>query len=126
MGLYDRILIKDNHRRLWKRDSGLPLDEAVREARRRCPGIEVEVEVESLQELKAVLEAEPDWMLLDNMSPKDLRRCVELCGARSRLEASGGITLDSVEETARTGIDAISMGCLTHSAPAADLSLEIA
>ena len=122
MGLYDQVLIKDNHRRLWgARDLGL----AVRTARRRCPGVPVEVEVETEAELERALAARPDWILLDNMTPARLRRCVHLCRGRCPLEASGGITLANVKAVAAAGVQAISLGCLTHSAPAADLSLEI-
>lgn len=140
MGLYDRVLIKDNHRRLWegefrvhssrfgsqgKRGKSLSLGQAVEEVRKKFPGVVVEVEVENTAEMECALRANPDWILLDNMSTEQLKRCVELCGGRSRLEASGGITLENIEAVAETGIDAISLGCLTHSAPAADLSLEI-
>ncbi|MCG2660442.1 MAG: carboxylating nicotinate-nucleotide diphosphorylase [Kiritimatiellae bacterium] len=122
MGLYDQVLIKDNHRRLWgARDLGM----AVHTARRRCPGVPVEVEVETEAELECALAARPDWILLDNMTPKRLRRCVHLCRGRCSLEASGGITLANVKAVAAAGVQAISLGCLTHSAPAADLSLEI-
>lgn len=121
-GLYDQVLIKDNHRRLWgERDLGL----AVQAARRRFPGVPVEVEVETEVELERVLAARPDWVLLDNMTPDRLRRCVRLCHGRCPLEASGGITLANVKAVAAAGVQAISLGCLTHSAPAADLSLEI-
>jgi len=122
LGLYDRVLIKDNHRRLWgSRD----LARAVQTARRRCPGVPVEVEVETEAELEQALAERPDWVLLDNMTPQRLRRCVRLCRGRCPLEASGGITLANVKAVAGAGVQAISLGCLTHSAPAADLSLEI-
>lgn len=125
MGLYDRILIKDNHRRLWALEGAEELGEAVRAARRAFPGVPVEVEVESVAELASALTASPEWVLLDNMSCERLVECVAACRGRCRLEASGGITLENVESVARTGIDAISLGCLTHSAPAVDLSLEL-
>ena len=125
MGLYDRVLIKDNHRRLWGGGDPLALDAAIREARRRFPEVPVEIEVESEDELRTALSESPDWILLDNMGPDALRRCVTICGGRSRLEASGGITLESIAGVATTGVDAVSLGCLTHSAPSVDLSLEI-
>jgi len=131
LGLHDRVLIKDNHRRLWQASmaeealSTLALDEAVRRAREQYPNLEIEIEVESEEELASALEADPDWVLLDNMNPDLLRRCVALAAGQTRLEASGGITLANAGEIACTGVDAISLGCLTHSAPAADLSLEI-
>ena len=124
-GLYDRVLIKDNHRRFWVTDGIPTLDAAVRVARRDCPGIPLEVEVESEEELSSALQADPDWVLLDNMTPEQLKACVTLCGGRAQLEASGGITLRTVAAVAASGVDAISLGCLTHSAPAVDLSLEI-
>lgn len=122
MGLFDQVLIKDNHRRLW---GGRDLALAVHTARSRCPGRLVEVEVESEAELARALVSKPDRILLDNMSPKRLRRCVRLVRGRCPLEASGGITLANVRAVAATGVQALSLGCLTHSAPAADISLEI-
>ncbi|MBP7829937.1 MAG: carboxylating nicotinate-nucleotide diphosphorylase [Kiritimatiellae bacterium] len=126
VGLYDRVLIKDNHRAAWARRGGRGLAGAVEEARRRFPGLVIEIEVESEAELEQVLPAAPDWVLLDNMDPARLRRCVDLAKGRCRIEASGGITLANVETVARAGVDAVSVGALTHSAPAADFSLEFA
>lgn len=125
MGLYDRVLIKDNHRKLWTTTGKRGLDIAVSEARHKYPGTEIEVEVETLGELITVLDAKPDWVLLDNMAPRQLKECVTNCAGRTKLEASGGISMKNVEAVAATGVDAISLGCLTHSAPAADLSLEL-
>jgi nicotinate-nucleotide pyrophosphorylase (carboxylating) len=126
MGLFDRILIKDNHRHFWRRAGRPQLDRAVSAARARFPGLSVEVEVENARELTSALAAQPEWVLLDNMSPARLRACVRLCAGRARIEASGGITLGNAARVAAAGVDAISLGCLTHSAPAADLSLEMA
>ncbi len=125
LGLYDRVLLKDNHRRLWAAEHGGDLAAAVAAVRRKAPGVMIEVEVETEAELTSALSAAPDWILLDNMTPDSLRRCVVLVTGRCQLEASGGITLENVAEIAKTGINAISLGCLTHSAPAADLSLEL-
>ncbi len=127
MGLYDRVMIKDNHRALWAAHTGRAADlaAAVREARRRAPGLAIEVEVETDAELASALEAGPEWILLDNMTPERLRACVARRREGVRFEASGGITLDNVEAVAATGVDAISLGCLTHSARAVDLSLEM-
>jgi nicotinate-nucleotide pyrophosphorylase (carboxylating) len=125
MGLYDMVLIKDNHRRFWSGTGALRLDRAVEEARRRCPGVAVEIEVETEDELANALAARPDWVLLDNMPTAVMARCVTMCRGICRTEASGGVTLETVAAIARTGVDAISVGALTHSAPAADLSLEI-
>lgn len=125
MGLYDMVLIKDNHRRFWAEAGIRELRGAVEAARARFPGVPVEVEVESEAELLDAIRGTPDWIMLDNMEPALMRRCVALCAKRCKLEASGGVNLVTVEEIAATGVDAISIGGLTHSAPAADLSLEI-
>ena len=125
MGLYDMVLIKDNHRRLWQSAGISNLEGAVAAARAKFPGIPVEVEVESEAELRDALRASPEWIMLDNMEPARMRECVAICARRCKLEASGGVTLDTVEAIAETGVDAISIGGLTHSAPAADLSLEL-
>lgn len=124
MGLYDRVLIKDNHRVFWRRAGGGSLADAVRAARERHPGVPVEVEVESEKDLEDVLAASPDWVLLDNMPPERMGACVDRCAGRCRVEASGGLTLENIVPVLRTGIDAVSLGALTHSAPAADFSLE--
>lgn len=125
VGLYDRVLIKDNHRRLAAGEGGLGLDAAVTRARRLYPSLQIEVEVESLEELEQALKARPEWILLDNMAPPAMAACVRRVAGACQLEASGGITLANIEAAAATGVDAVSLGCLTHSAPAADLSLEI-
>lgn len=124
MGMYDRVLMKDNHRRLWKGGNPDELDQAVAAARKRFPKLEVEVEVESLCECASALKAKPEWIMLDNMSIADMKKCVKMCKGISKTEASGGITLDRAKEVAATGVTAISLGCLTHSAGSVDLSLE--
>jgi nicotinate-nucleotide pyrophosphorylase (carboxylating) len=125
MGLYDRAMIKDNHRNLWREGDASRLDLAVAACRARFPGVAVEVEVETEAELHSALAAGPEWILLDNMPPEEMRRCVEIVAGLAKVEASGGITLETVTEVARSGVDAISLGCLTHTVAAADLSLEI-
>ena len=124
MGMYDRVLVKDNHRRLWKGGNPDELDQAVVAARKKFPKLEVEVEVESLRECASALKAKPEWIMLDNMSCADMKKCVKLCKGISKTEASGGITLERAKEVAATGVTAISLGCLTHSAGSIDLSLE--
>jgi nicotinate-nucleotide pyrophosphorylase (carboxylating) len=124
MGMYDRVLMKDNHRRLWKGGNPDELDLAVKAARKAFPKLEVEVEVESLRECASALKAKPEWIMLDNMSVADMKKCVKMCKGISKTEASGGITLDRAKEIAATGVTAISLGCLTHSAGSADLTLE--
>ncbi len=126
MGLYDCFLIKDNHRALWAKGAvKLDLASAIRAARTYKPGIPVEIEVETEDELRSALEAEPDWALLDNMSLPLMKRCVSICAGRCKTEASGGIGLQNARQVAETGVDAVSLGCLTHSARSVDFSLEI-
>jgi nicotinate-nucleotide pyrophosphorylase (carboxylating) len=117
-GLYDGILIKDNHLRLAP-----SLGEAVRRA--KDTGEPVEVECETLDQVQEAVAAGADSILLDNMSVGELRDAVALVGGRAQLEASGGVTLENVRAIAETGVDFISVGALTHSARALDLSLEI-
>lgn len=124
MGMYDRVLMKDNHRRLWRGGDPDELDQAVLAARKKFPKLDVEVEVESLRECASALKAKPEWIMLDNMSVEDMKKCVKMCKGISKTEASGGITLDRAREIAATGVTAISLGCLTHSAGSVDLSLE--
>ncbi len=124
MGMYDRVLMKDNHRRLWRGGNPDELDQAVVAARKAFPKLAIEVEVESLRECASALKAKPEWIMLDNMSVSDMKKCVKMCRGISMTEASGGITLDRAREVAATGVTAISLGCLTHSAGSVDLSLE--
>ena len=84
----------------------------------------VEIEVESLDELRSALPGRPEWIMLDNMDCDTMREAVRINARQATLEASGGITLANVRAVAETGVDAISLGCLTHSAPSVDLSLE--
>jgi nicotinate-nucleotide pyrophosphorylase (carboxylating) len=118
-GLYDAILVKENHVRV----AGGVAEAARRALAAAPPGLTVEVEVESLDELREALDVGIERVLLDNMGPDDLRAAVELADGRAKLEASGGITLENVRAVAETGVDYISIGALTHSAPALDVSL---
>ena len=124
MGMYDRILMKDNHRRLWRGGDPDALDQAVKAARKAFPKLAVEVEVESLRECASALKAKPEWIMLDNMPCADMKKCVKMCRGISKTEASGGITLERAREVAATGVTAISLGCLTHSQGSIDLTLE--
>ena len=123
--LADGILIKDNHiAALRARELGLA--EIVDLARERSPHtLRVEIEVETVEEAVEALEAGADVVLLDNMSPEEMRRVVEISGGRALLEASGGVTLDTVRAVAETGVDLISVGALTHSVRALDISLDM-
>jgi len=122
MRLYDAVLIKDNHIAL----AG-GVDEAIEKAKgTRHKGVGVEVEAKTLAQVRKAIEAGADRILLDNMQIKTLRQAVRLCKkARIKTEASGGVNLDNVSAIARTGVDYISIGALTHSAKALDISLDI-
>ncbi len=125
LNLGDGVLIKDNHLAVL-RSFGVGLGEAVKEARKRAPrSMKVEVEVESVKQAREALSAGADMILLDNMNVKDMSRAVKLVHGRAVLEASGGITLDNVRSVAESGVDLISVGALTHSAKALDISLEV-
>jgi nicotinate-nucleotide pyrophosphorylase (carboxylating) len=118
-GLFDAILVKENHAALA---GGVEV--AARLALEAAPpGVPVEVECATLEEVVGALDAGVPRVLLDNMQPDQLRRAVELAAGRAEVEASGGITLETVRAVAKTGVDYISIGALTHSAPALDVSL---
>jgi len=120
-GLYDAVLIKDNHLAVC---GGIA--QAVHRVRRVLPHtMKVEVECATLQQVHEALEAGVDVILLDNMTLEELRESVRIAKGRAFLEASGGVRLDTVRRIAETGIDAISVGALTHSAPAIDIKLEL-
>jgi nicotinate-nucleotide pyrophosphorylase (carboxylating) len=118
LGLYDGVLIKENHIRLA---GGIA--DAV--ARAGAAGLPVEVECESIAEVREALAAGAERILLDNMGVSELHEAVAIAGAAAELEASGGITLENVRVVAETGVDYISIGALTHSARALDVSLEV-
>ncbi len=120
MGLDAAILIKDNHLRL----AG-GVRRAVARARQGNHGLPIEVEVETLDDVDAALEAGADVLLLDNMGTSDIREAVRRSRGRARVEISGGVTLARIPELAASGADFVSVGALTHSAPSADISFEI-
>ena len=117
--LSDGILIKDNHL------GGMTIAEAVAAARRMWPGRAVQVECDDLHQVAQALEAVAELLLLDNMSPGQVEAAVELVGGRALVEVSGGVTLDTVRAYAETGVDFISVGALTHSAPILDIGLDL-
>ena len=125
LGLYDRAMVKDNH--LVAEGGVAAIQAAIHRLKSEKPDVEVELEADSLDQVRAFLELDGvDHILLDNMSLADLREAVALRGGRGepRLEASGGITLATLREIASTGVDFISVGALTHSAPALDIGLD--
>jgi nicotinate-nucleotide pyrophosphorylase (carboxylating) len=119
MGLYDEVMIKDNHI-----VAAGDLKAAVAAARDAVGDVKVTVEVERLDQLAEALDTDADRVLLDNMDPATLRQAVEMVDGRMETEASGGITLENVREIAGTGVDFISVGWITHSAPQLDIALD--
>jgi len=119
-GLFDAVLIKDNHIRL----AG-GITQAIARIKLSRPGMPIEIEAQSLDEAKAALAAGVDTLLVDNMSTDDIRAAVELAKGRAKVEISGGVTLERIPELAETGADFVSVGALTHSAPAVDISFEL-
>jgi nicotinate-nucleotide pyrophosphorylase (carboxylating) len=117
-GLYDAILVKENHAAMA---GGVAA--AVAAARKAAPDVALEVECRTVEEVDEALAAGAPRLLLDNMTPADLRAVVARVAGRAELEASGGVTLETVRDIASTGVDFVSVGALTHSAPALDLSL---
>jgi nicotinate-nucleotide pyrophosphorylase (carboxylating) len=135
MGLYDGVLIKDNHVAAWTSSmkprgcnpSASTIADAVRTVREKWPGVSIEVEVDSLDQLRDALQGAPDIMLLDNMDVATMHEAVMIRDNHAssvKLEASGGITLDNVRAIAETGVERISIGAVTHSAPALDLAFD--
>jgi len=128
MGLFDMVLVKDNHLAGWLAgDSARDLAGVVPLFRARHPGVPVEIEVDTLAQLAAVLPTLPDMVLLDNMTPAELGQAVALRDQLApgvELEASGGVSLQTIAAIARAGVERISVGALTHSAPALDLALD--
>lgn len=120
IGLYDMILIKDNHI-----DFAGSLAEAVRRARAAHSGLEIEVEARTLDDVRAALDLGVERILLDNMTLDQMRSAVVMAAGRAKLEASGNVTLATVRAIAETGVDFISSGALTHSAPVLDVSFEL-
>jgi nicotinate-nucleotide pyrophosphorylase (carboxylating) len=125
MGLYDRVMVKDNH--LVSEGGMEELRQSIQRLLVDHPEVEVELEADRLEQVKSFLTMEEvDYILLDNMSLDELRQAVEMRGIRTRpmLEASGGVSLDTVRAIAKTGVDFISVGALTHSVKAMDLALD--
>jgi nicotinate-nucleotide pyrophosphorylase (carboxylating) len=123
-GLYDMVLVKDNH--LLMNAGTKALAETIRRIREKRPGVRIEVEADNLEQVRAFVETgDIDLVLLDNMKPAQIREAIALGKNRVKFEASGGVNLKNVRRIAATGVDYISVGALTHSARAIDLSLEL-
>ena len=119
-GLFDMVLIKDNHLAAVGGD----IEVAVQSARKKWPALKIEVEADTLDQATQAADAGADIVLLDNMQPDQLRAAIRAIAGRSKTEASGGVTLLTVRQIAETGVDYISVGALTHSAPAVDIGLD--
>lgn len=125
IGLYDRIMIKDNHRELAGLEGSGGIARSVEKARTKFPDLEVEVEADTLDEVKEAVDAGGDYILLDNMTNEEMAEAVKINAGRAKLEASGGITLERIPSIGKIGVDFISVGALTHSVKAIDISLDI-
>lgn len=119
MGLFDAVLIKDNHL------AHVPIAHAVARARHHAPGMVVEVECDTLEQVAEAVDAGADRVLLDNMTPDEVKESVAVVDHRAHVEVSGGIALDNVAAYAAAGPDSISVGAITHSAPALDVSMVV-
>src|SRR5699024_1908426 len=120
MGLYDLAMIKDNHI-----TAAGSIIRAVQKVRRQFPDLEIEVETTNIIQVEEALAAEADIIMLDNMTPSKMKEAVGLIGSRAKTEASGNITVNNVREVAETGVDYISVGALTHSVRAFDISQKL-
>jgi len=123
-GLFDMVLIKDNHLIALRGAPPNPIAAAVQRARSKYPQLTIEVEADTLEQVEQAVQAGADAILLDNMTPDQLRAAVKLVDGRAKTEASGGVNLSTVRAIAEAGVDCISVGALTHSARAVDIGLD--
>ena len=123
-GLFDQVLIKDNHLAALREARPNAIAAAVKRARSQFPALKVEVEADTLQQVQQALDAGADIILLDNMSNEQLREAVRMNSGKAKLEASGGVNLGTVRGIAETGVDFISVGAMTHSARSMDIGLD--
>ena len=123
-GLFDMILVKDNHLAALRNEKPNAIAAAVARARKKFPKLKIEVEADNLAQVAQAAEAGADFILLDNMDLKRLRLAVKIVKGRAKTEASGGVNLKTVRAIAKTGVNFISVGALTHSAPAVDIGLD--
>ena len=124
LGLFDQVLIKDNHLAALQNEQPNAVAAAVRLARKNYPKLKVEVEADTLEQVSQAADAGADIILLDNMTPDQLRAAVKIAKGRAKTEASGGVNLQTVRAIANSGVDFISVGALTHSAKAVDIGLD--
>jgi len=126
MGLFDAMMIKDNHRVVLARLGPQAIADAAAAARRNHSTAPIIIEADTLEQVEEAIAAGADHILLDNMTPTELRKAVKLVDGRAKTEASGGVRLSNIAAIAASGVDYISVGALTHSAPAVDFSMEMA
>jgi nicotinate-nucleotide pyrophosphorylase (carboxylating) len=124
LGLSDMILIKDNHLAALRNEKPNAIVAAIACARGKYPKLKIEVEADTLKQVAQAVNADADFILLDNMNLKQLRQAVKIVNGRAKTEASGGVNLETVPAIAKTGVDFISVGALTHSARAVDIGLD--
>jgi nicotinate-nucleotide pyrophosphorylase (carboxylating) len=124
IGLFDMILIKDNHLAALKNEKPDAIAAAIQRARKKFPKLKIEAEADTLEQVEQAVNARADFILLDNMNLKELRAAVKIVDSRAKTEASGGVSLKTVRAIAKTGVDFISVGALTHSARAVDIGLD--
>ena len=124
IGLFDMVLIKDNHLVALRNEKPNAIAAAVARARQKSPKLKVEVEADTLEQVAQAADASADIILLDNMPPAQLRQAVKIIRGRAKTEASGGVNLKTVRRIAQTGVDFISIGAITHSARAVDIGLD--
>jgi nicotinate-nucleotide pyrophosphorylase (carboxylating) len=124
IGLFDMVLIKDNHLAALHGEKPNAIAAAISCARKKYPKLKIEVEADTLAQVRQALDAGAEMILLDNMTLKQLRQAVKMVNGRAKTEASGGVNLQTVRAIAQTGVDFISVGALTHSARAVDIALD--
>jgi nicotinate-nucleotide pyrophosphorylase (carboxylating) len=124
LGLFDMVLIKDNHLAALRNEKPNAIAAAISRARKKFPQLKIEIEADTLDQVRQALYAGAEMILLDNMSLPQLRRAVQLVDGWAKIEASGGVNLKTVRAIAQTGVDFISVGALTHSAPSVDIALD--
>jgi nicotinate-nucleotide pyrophosphorylase (carboxylating) len=124
LGLFDMVLIKDNHLAALRNEKPNAVAVAVQLARKKFPKLKIEVEADTLEQVSQAVDAGADIILLDNMTPEQMRAGVKIAKGRAKTEASGGVSLETALAIAKTGVDFISVGALTHSARAVDIGLD--
>ena len=124
-GLFDMAMVKDNHRFVAENTRKISIKKAVELIRKKHPGIKVEVEADTMEDVQHALDAKADIIMLDNMTDFEMTEAIKLIDGKAKTEASGGITLERLPKLSKLGLDFISVGALTHSAPCIDIGLDM-